>query len=118
MGWGWRERRSVERSPERWKAKVAAVDALPEQIEYVKAGQVQALVVQDCYGWGYQTVTMLVDKIAKGKSPSQAINHFDLAVVTKDNVEKYAGLWEKWLGGAKKDGEAKPDAKGGKKDGK
>jgi len=93
------------------KAKVCSVDTLPAQLDYVRSGQVQALIGQDCYGWGYQTVVMLVDKIGKGKSPGQAVNHFELAVVTKENVEKYAGLWEKWLGGSKKDGEGKADPK-------
>ncbi len=94
------------------KAKVSSVDTLPAQLDYVRSGQVQALIGQDCYGWGHETVVMLVEKIAKGKSPAKPVNHFELAVVTKENVEKYAGLWEKWLGGAKKDADGKPDAKG------
>jgi ribose transport system substrate-binding protein len=87
------------------KAKVVAVDALPEQIEYVKAGQVQALVVQDCYGWGYKTVEMLFDKVHNGKDPAKVVNAFELKVCTPDNAAEYDGLWKKWLG--KKD-DAKP----------
>lgn len=91
------------------KAKVAAVDALPEQIEYVKAGQVQSLVVQDCYGWGYKSVEMLFDKVHNGKNPAKVINAFELKVCNKDNAAEYEGLWKKWLGKKddKKD-EAKP----------
>lgn len=94
------------------KAKVAAVDALPEQIEYVKAGQVQALVVQDCYGWGYKSVEMLFDKVHNGKNPEKVINAFELKVCTQANASEYEGLWKKWL--AKKDDkkeEKKDDAK-------
>lgn len=80
------------------KAKVVSVDTLPEQLGYVKNGQVQALIGQDCYGWGYHSVELLVDKIHDGKSPANVINHFDLAIVTKDNVSDYEGLWDKWLG--------------------
>jgi ribose transport system substrate-binding protein len=83
-------------------AKVVSVDHLPEQLEYVRKGQVQALVGQDCYGWGYQTVTMLVNKIHEGKKPEKVINNFKLAVVTKENVEEYAGTWDKWLRKEKK----------------
>lgn len=83
-------------------AKVVSVDHLPEQLEYVRKGQVQALIGQDCYGWGYETVTMLVNKIHEGKKPEKVINTFKLAVVTKDNVEQYAGTWEKWLRKEKK----------------
>jgi hypothetical protein len=26
------------------------------------------------------------------------VNTFELSVVTKDKVDEYAGLWDKWLG--------------------
>lgn len=80
------------------KAKVVSVDHLPEQLTYVKNGQVQALIGQDCYGWGYQSVVMLFDKVHGNKKPEKVINNFTLAVVTKDNVAEYEGLWDKWLG--------------------
>lgn len=83
------------------KAKVVSVDHLPAQLEYVRHGQVQALIGQDCYGWGYQSVVMLVDKLVNNKAPAKVINNFDLAVVTKENVEKYDGVWGKWLGNKK-----------------
>lgn len=79
------------------RAKVVSVDTLPEQLAYVKSGQVQALIGQDCYGWGYQSVVMLVDKLASDKAPEKVINNFKLAVVTKENVAEYEGLWQKWL---------------------
>ncbi|MCC6428169.1 MAG: substrate-binding domain-containing protein [Phycisphaerales bacterium] len=79
------------------KAKVVSVDTLPEQLEYVKNGQVDTLIGQDCYGWGYQSVVMLVDKLNSDKSPEKVINTFKLAVVNKDNVKEYEGLWQKWL---------------------
>ncbi len=80
------------------KAKVVSVDTLPQQLGYVRNGQVQALIGQDCYGWGYQSVQILMDKLHGGKDPASVVTHFDLAIVTKDNVEEYAGLWDKWLG--------------------
>ncbi|MFA6044992.1 MAG: hypothetical protein WC718_08415 [Phycisphaerales bacterium] len=57
----------------------------------------QALIGQDCYGWGYHSVELLVDKLVNKKDPAQVIGHFDLSIVTKDNVKDYEGLWEKWL---------------------
>lgn len=80
------------------KAKVVSVDTLPQQLEYVRKGQVQALIGQQCYGWGHQTVTMLVEKLHENKNPPTVVNTFKLDIVTKDNVESYAGLWDKWLG--------------------
>ena len=80
------------------KAKVVSVDHLPEQLNYIRAGQVQALVGQDCYGWGYRTVEMLFDKVHENKSPEQVVNNFELSVVTSANVDEYAETWNKWLG--------------------
>lgn len=79
-------------------AKVVSVDHLPVELKYIRDGQVQALVGQDCYGWGYQTVTMLFDKVHNNKSPKSVINNFELSIVNKGNVDEYAGLWDKWLG--------------------
>lgn len=87
------------------KAKVVSVDHLREQLVYVKSGQVQALIGQDCYGWGYRTVEMLFDKVHSNKKPEKVINNFKLQIVTKDNVEQFEGIWDKWLN-VKKD--AKP----------
>lgn len=80
------------------KAKVVSVDHLPEQLNYVRADQVQALIGQDCYGWGYKTVEMLFEKVHNNKDPEKVINNFDLSVVTKANVDEYADTWNKWLG--------------------
>lgn len=79
-------------------AKVVSVDTLPEELEYVKTGKVQALIGQDCYGWGYESVRMLVEKLVEGKTPEKVINNFELSVVTPQNVAEYEGLWDKWLG--------------------
>ncbi|MCA9300399.1 MAG: substrate-binding domain-containing protein [Phycisphaerales bacterium] len=81
------------------QAKVVSVDHLPAQLDYVRDGQVQALIGQDCYGWGYQTVVMLFEKVHEGKTPANVINTFELSVVNKDNVEDFEGTWEQWLRG-------------------
>jgi ribose transport system substrate-binding protein len=80
------------------KAKVVSVDHLPQELVYVKNGQVQSLIGQDCYGWGYQTVQMLFDKVHSNKKPEKVVNTFKLQIVTKDNVGEYEGMWDKWLG--------------------
>ena len=78
-------------------ARVVSVDHLKEQLDYVRDGQVQALIGQDCYGWGYETVMMLFDKVHNGTSPASVINTFDLQIVNQDNVEDYAGIWDTWV---------------------
>lgn len=79
------------------QAKVVSVDHLPEQLRYVANGQVQALVGQDCFGWGYQSVVLLINKLHKNEDPEKVINNFDLSIVTQENVEEYEGIWERWL---------------------
>ncbi len=78
--------------------KVVSVDHLPAQLEYVRRGEVQALIGQDCYGWGYESVRMIVEKLLEGKTPANEIVNFELKIVTKENVGEFEGLWDRWLG--------------------
>ena len=84
----------------KWPAgsiKVVAVDALPAQLGYVKDGYVEALLAQDCYGWGTKSVEILLDKILKNQSPADVKVIDPLTLVTKENVDSYAENWKKWL---------------------
>lgn len=77
--------------------KVASCDALPAQLDYLRSGHVDTLFAQDCYGWGYKSVEMLLEKIVNGKSPENVRVVDPLTEVTKANVEAFAKNWEKWL---------------------
>lgn len=89
------------------KIKVVSVDALPQQLPYLTSGHVQALYAQDCYGWGYQSVSMLLEKIVNKKDPdgldstsadvTKRRKIDPLTRVTKENAEEYGKKWEKWL---------------------
>jgi ribose transport system substrate-binding protein len=84
----------------KWPAgsiKVVAVDALPAQLGYVKDGYVEALLAQDCYGWGTKSVEILLDKIVKNQAPPDVKVIDPLTLVTKENVDSYAENWKKWL---------------------
>ena len=84
----------------KWPAgsiKVVAVDALPAQLGYVKDGYVEALLAQDCYGWGTKSVEILLDKVIKNQSPPDVKVIDPLTMVTKENVDSYAENWKKWL---------------------
>ena len=78
--------------------KVVSVDALPAQLGYVKSGHVAALYAQDCYGWGYKSVQLLLDKIVKGQNPATERVIDPLTRVTAENAEAYGKKWDKWLG--------------------
>ena len=74
-----------------------ALHALPAQLGYVKDGYVEALLAQDCYGWGTKSVEILLDKIIKNQSPPDVKVIDPLTLVTKENVDSYAENWKKWL---------------------
>jgi ribose transport system substrate-binding protein len=77
--------------------KVASCDALPAQLDYVRSGHVEALFAQDCYGWGYNSVEILLEKIVNGQSPADPRIVDPLTEVTKANVDSFAQNWSRWL---------------------
>jgi ribose transport system substrate-binding protein len=77
--------------------KCVSVDALPQQLHYVRSGHVQLLLSQDVYGYGYHSVEHLVNRLHLKKKTAQSIDNTPLTPVTKDNVETFAKNWEKWL---------------------
>jgi len=85
----------------RWPAgsvKVVSMDALPPELPYLESGHVEVLFAQDCYGWGYKSVDMLLNKIVNGKDPEEGARVIDpLTRVTKENAAEYGKNWEKWL---------------------
>ncbi|MDF3056580.1 MAG: rbsB 1 [Rariglobus sp.] len=84
----------------KWPAgsiKVVSCDALPAQLNYLRSGHVDTLYAQDCYGWGYKSVEMLLEKILNNKEPANPIVIDPLTEVTQANVDAFAKNWEKWL---------------------
>lgn len=84
----------------KWPAgsvKCVSVDALPQQLGYLRSGHVQILLAQQCYEWGHRSIELLIDKIHFKKNPSTVKDVSELVPVTKDNLEAFAKNWEKWL---------------------
>lgn len=89
--------------------KAVSVDALPPELKYLKSGHVQMLLAQDCYGWGYQSVQILLEKIKNNKNPDPPFVIDPLQAVTKDGgkddkgniifgADEFSKKWDKWLG--------------------
>jgi ribose transport system substrate-binding protein len=78
--------------------KVVSVDALPPQLGYLESGHVQVLLAQDCYGWGYKSVEVLLEKIVSGKDPANTRMIDPLTRVTKESANEFGKKWNKWLG--------------------
>jgi ribose transport system substrate-binding protein len=84
----------------RWSpgtVKCVSVDALPQQLHYVRSGHVQLLLSQDVYGYGYHGVEHLINKLQFRKDPTRVMDNTPLTPVTRENVEAFAKNWEKWL---------------------
>jgi ribose transport system substrate-binding protein len=84
----------------KWPAgsvKCVSVDALPQQLGYLRSGHVQMLLAQQCYEWGHRSVELLIDKIHFQKNPASVKDVSELVPVTKNNLESFAKNWEKWL---------------------
>jgi ribose transport system substrate-binding protein len=84
----------------KWKpgtVKCVCVDALPQQLDYVRSGHVPLLLSQDVYGYGYKSVEHIINKIHRRQKPAKAIDNFPLTAVNKKNVEEFAKNWTKWL---------------------
>ena len=84
----------------KWPAgsvKCVSVDALPQQLGYLRSGHVQILLAQQCYEWGYRSVEHLINKIHLKKNPTAIKDISALVPVTKENVDAFAKNWEKWL---------------------
>ena len=77
--------------------KCVSVDALPQQLGYLRSGHVQMLLAQQCYEWGYKSVEHLINKIHFKKNPAALKDVSPLVPVTKENVDAFAKNWDKWL---------------------
>lgn len=66
---------------------VMGVDAIPDALNLVKDGKLDATVLQDAKGQG-GTGVEIADKAAKGEAP-EAITWIDFVLITKDNVDQY-----------------------------
>lgn len=77
--------------------KVVSVDALPAQLAYLRSGHVATLYAQDCYGWGYKSVGILLEKLVKNEVPKDPRVIDPLTRVTRETAEDFGKQWDKWL---------------------
>src|SRR5512139_3890036 len=75
------------------KLKTIAFDTLPVELGYVKDGYIQGLVGQKYWGWGYDTVQMIYDKIVNCKTFEDFTNS-GMDLVDPCNADAMAKAWE------------------------
>ena len=74
------------------KLKTISFDTLPVELVYLKDGYLSGLVGQKYWGWGYDTVQMIYDKIVNGKTFGSFTNS-GMDLVTAKNVDAMAMMW-------------------------
>jgi len=74
-----------------------AVDGLPPELAYVRSKHVQLLLSQDAYGYGYNSVARMIERIHLKKKVPGPIENTPLTPVTLQNVDAFAKNWDKWL---------------------
>jgi len=77
------------------RIKVASVDALPAQLEYVDKGVVPVLLAQSVYQWGFIGVHTIVEKVVLKKDVPTMIP-MELVRVTRDNLGAWARQLRDW----------------------
>jgi ribose transport system substrate-binding protein len=74
------------------KVKTISFDTLPVELTFLKDGYLSGLVGQKYWGWGYDTVQMIYDKIVNGKTYANFTNS-GMDLVTAKNVDAMAMMW-------------------------
>jgi len=81
-----------EKGTKSGKCKTVAFDTLPVELEFMKKGYLVGLVGQKYWGWGYDTVQMIYDKIVNGKK-FDSWTDSGMDIVTPKNVDIMSDMW-------------------------
>ncbi len=77
------------------KVKIITTDVLAPELPFVKDGLVQALVGQDYWGWGYQSVSIIHNLLTNKDCHYPELVPQAMPVVTADNVDEWIARWKK-----------------------
>jgi ribose transport system substrate-binding protein len=80
------------------KTKVITFDTIEPGLSLLREGKVTVLVGQKYFGWGSESIRLLLD-IHNGKMPRSPIIDSGVDVVRADNVDDYVAKWNKMAGG-------------------
>ncbi len=76
------------------KVKIITTDTLAPELPFVKEGYVQALVGQDYWGWGYQTVSIIHNLLTNKNCHYPELVPQSMPVVTAENVDEWIARWK------------------------
>lgn len=69
----------------------------PHLLQFLKTGQLDILIKEDYYGFGYVGLKALAEKVKDGKNPRRRIELLPAAVYTPAEAEKFEAEWLKLL---------------------
>jgi ribose transport system substrate-binding protein len=75
------------------KIKIVATDNAAAQMPYIKEGLVQALVGQDYWGWGYQSIGMIHNLITTADCKYPDFVPQSMPLITAENVDSWIDRW-------------------------
>lgn len=75
------------------QVKTVSFDTLPVELQYLKDGYLSGLVGQKYWGWGYDTVQMIYDRLVSGKE-FEPFTNSGMDIVTPQNVDAMIEMWE------------------------
>jgi len=70
------------------KVQVVAYDHIPENVKYVRTGEIAAAIAQDPFGQGFDTVVTMYNYLVAGEKPASDFIPVKLDVLTPDNVNQ------------------------------
>ncbi|XID92319.1 sugar ABC transporter substrate-binding protein [Paenibacillaceae bacterium WGS1546] len=70
------------------KVKVVCYDHIPENVKYVRSGEIAAAIAQDPFGQGFDSIVMMHNYLVTGEKPAQDFIPVRLDVLTPDNVNE------------------------------
>lgn len=76
------------------KVKIITTDILAPELPFVKEGYVQALVGQDYWGWGYQSVSIIHNLLTDKNCHYPELVPQVMPVVTAANVDDWMKRWK------------------------
>ncbi len=82
-----------EKATKSGKNKTVCFDTLPVELEFLKNGNLVGLVGQKYWGWGYDTVQMIYDKIVNKKKFGD-LTDSGMDIVTPKNVDVMKNMWD------------------------
>jgi ribose transport system substrate-binding protein len=80
------------------KTKVLSFDTIPPAPDIVKEGRAHVLLGQKYFGWGSESVKLLVG-LKKGQQPPSPIMDSGVDIVTRENVDQYVAEWNRMASG-------------------